>query len=62
MPKTATVVELSGSGSIIGILNGKSGKVSGLSQITVGKNFAFLVSPFESKIWRIKLDVLRRMH
>lgn len=56
------VVELSKKGEIIGILNGKNGKIFGISQIVIGKDYAFLSSPFEGKIWRIKLSVLRRMH
>ncbi|ODN01479.1 Adipocyte plasma membrane-associated protein [Orchesella cincta] len=59
-PRIATVVEVSKDGEIIGVFYGKNGSIHSLSQITVGTNYAYLVSPFNNKVWRIKLDLLRK--
>ncbi|ODN01478.1 Adipocyte plasma membrane-associated protein [Orchesella cincta] len=61
LPKTATIVELSNNGDLIGVMHAKSGNIHSISQLTVGKEYAYLNSPFDSKIWRIKLETLRRM-
>ncbi|CAL8113054.1 unnamed protein product [Orchesella dallaii] len=59
-PRIATVVELSKQGEIIGVFYGRNGSIHSLSQITVGKEYAYLVAPFNNKMWRIKLEILRK--
>lgn len=60
VPRTAQVVELSSTGHIIGVLNAKRGDITALTQMTVGKEYAFLNSYFDNKIWRVRLDALKK--
>lgn len=60
-PRTAIVAELSNEGKVLNIFHGKSGKMPNLSQVTAGKTYAYMACPFDNKIWRIKLDNLRKI-
>ncbi|CAL8136402.1 unnamed protein product [Orchesella dallaii] len=58
-PKVATVVELSKSGDIIGVFYGIKGDITELSQFSVGKEYGYMVSPSNNKVWRIRLEELK---
>ncbi|ODM98505.1 Adipocyte plasma membrane-associated protein [Orchesella cincta] len=57
--KLAIVVEISKDGKIIGVFYGQEGDMYGLSQLSLGKEYAYMVGPFHNKVWRIKKEALK---
>jgi len=59
LPYKTIIVETDGEGNIIGSLQNKEGPVKCLSEVTLGKEYAYFGSPSQRKMYRLKRELLK---